>query len=201
VTSVDRFWSPARARRKSRQPWDIFGRDLPHFFGCGCGQERRRKKKAPGKELSQGGRGQSPYPGAIGRPSDALRRAKQQSRRSLFSEAYGQHPCRPARFVVRRTNGRSPPFPMQTHPLWIIWLVDSPRGVKGARPAFPCSIGPCGKSFDSCGRRIRKSRMRVKAAFRRVSDPRFARENRHFSAAAACYRRCPGRRFFPPFVT
>ena len=31
-----------------------------------CGQHER-KKKAPGKELSQGGRGQLPLPGAIGR--------------------------------------------------------------------------------------------------------------------------------------
>jgi hypothetical protein len=74
-----------------------------------------RKKNAPGKELSQGGKGQQPYPGAIGR-----RRACHSARNSasVVFEASRWLPCQRVRFVVRRIGGaQRRPLPMQTHPI------------------------------------------------------------------------------------
>src|SRR5580692_7515663 len=62
---------------------------------------RRAQKKAPGKELSQGGRGQHPYPGAIGRlPHRRCKCGGSQMSRSVQLTSLSTE----QRFAVRRIN-------------------------------------------------------------------------------------------------
>jgi hypothetical protein len=75
-----------------------------------------RKKKAPGKAVSQGGRGQQPYPGAIGLSTSltfAQKRRSIAARVRRVSEACRRHPCQRVRFVVRRKALVA--SPVQTH--------------------------------------------------------------------------------------
>jgi hypothetical protein len=79
--------------------------------------------------VSQGGKGQQPFPGAIGlsRVTRAhLRGTSLQCRRGLISEAYRRHPCQRGRFVVRR---KAHPLasPVQTHPhgLFTVFRISS----------------------------------------------------------------------------
>ena len=129
---------------------------------------RRRKfsrpgaqKKAPGKAVSQGGRGQQPFPGAIGRSCIGRCASPMEpgpvSDASLVSEAYRRLPCRrAASWSAGRpsTPSRCRPIHMDRCFLTTVRCAPSVAGVSALR-----------------GGRIWESQNRVKGGFSRVLPP------------------------------
>ena len=92
-----------------------------------------RKKKAPGKAVSQGGRGQQPYPGAIGRTRDERHDSSRSATHLACIRSVPPASLPTDRFVVRR---KATGFPRADPSTWTRRVLFRSPLFAGPSPSF-----------------------------------------------------------------
>ena len=98
----------------------------------------RAQKKAPGKAVSQGGRGQQPFPGAIGRWCALMRksaRAPSRHNASPYFRSDRRHPCQREALRGPQESLCERAFPVQTNPRGLSYSLESATE-NSTRPAI-----------------------------------------------------------------